>query len=271
VTSQLVYLYAVIAAPPPEAAIQGIDGGAVRWITEGGLTGAVSDVPTREFDEGPLNEAIKDLNWLGPRAIAHQEVNHRLHEHTEAIVPLAFGSVFRDDDRVRALLREQADAFNERLAAVRGRSEWVVTLHRTHAPEPAALDVASPALRDLRAELAIAAPGRAHLLKRRLAALERDELRRLDGDAVADVMQHLHRHSDDVYREVIPTDAIERPLIRASVLVPRASEAEFVQLIEGVQERWRRRGYQLQLTGPWPPYRFAGLPGEERRVLNVSF
>ena len=50
------------------------------------------------------------MAWLGPRAVAHQDVNDRLHEAAEAMIPLAFGTVFRDDERVRHMLREQAPA-----------------------------------------------------------------------------------------------------------------------------------------------------------------
>ena len=78
--------------------------------------------------------------WLAPRAVAHQEVNHRIHELAEAVIPLAFGSVFRDDERVRALLRRQSNAFEERLHRLRGKSEWVVALYRMGAPEQGALD-----------------------------------------------------------------------------------------------------------------------------------
>jgi hypothetical protein len=266
--SDLVYLYAVLLAPPPDEAIEGIDGRRVRWISEGQLTAAVSDVPAAEFDEAPLNAGIKDMAWLASRAIAHQEVNHRLHEVSVAIVPLAFGSVFRDDPRVRKLLQEQAGSFVQRLETVRGRSEWVVALHRVQEPEAEAFDEVSSAVRELRAEVANASPGRAHLLKRRLAEVERQELRRLDADVVADVLGQLNEGADDVFREVIPTDAVERPLLRASVLISGATEVTFVELIETLQERWRRHGYQLLLTGPWPPYRFAGLPSDERHVAT---
>jgi hypothetical protein len=264
--SDLVYLYAVVLAQPPKVDILGIDDRSVRFVSEGQLCAAVSDVPVEEFDEGPLNANVKDMTWLAPRAIAHQEVNHQLHEHVEAMVPLAFGTVFRDDQRVVTMLRAQADALRERLARVRGRSEWVVALHRTGQPEADAFDEVSDAVRELRAEVDAASPGRAHLLKRKLAEVERDELRRIDAEVVDDVVRLLQQRVDDVYREAIPSDVAERPLLRASVLVARTREAEFVELIESEQTRWRRHGYQLQLTGPWPPYRFAGLSADERHV-----
>jgi hypothetical protein len=206
------------------------------------------------------------MAWLAPRAVGHQEVNYRLHELSEAIVPLAFGTVFRDDERVRALLRDQARDFEARLDRVRGRSEWVLAVHRTAAPEPSALDGASQAVRELRAEVEAASPGRAHLLRRRLAELEREEVRRIDADIGSTTLRELESHADDVVREPLPSEAIERPVLRASALVRRATEADFVRAVENQQERLKQLGYQVQLTGPWPPYRFAGLSAEERRA-----
>ena len=121
----LIYVYAVL--PEPVAGdLSGIDARPVRWIAEGGLAAAVSEVPSEEFDEQPLNEHVRDMGWLGPRAVAHQEVNYRLHADGEASVPLSFGTVFRDDERVRQLLRDEAPVLAERLGAVRGCAEWVV-------------------------------------------------------------------------------------------------------------------------------------------------
>ena len=87
-TSSLVYIYAVL--PRPIATdIKGINAQPVRWVVDDGLAAAVSDVPAEDFDEAPLNDNVRDMAWLGPRAVAHQDVNARLHEQGEAIVPLA--------------------------------------------------------------------------------------------------------------------------------------------------------------------------------------
>jgi hypothetical protein len=256
--SSQVYVYAVL--PEPVAGeLEGIDAHPVRWISEGGLAAAVSDVPSEDFDEQPLNERVRDMSWLGPRAVAHQEVNDRLHAAGDASVPLTFGTVFRDDERVRQLLREQAAVLAERLGAVRGCAEWVVALHLLREPDADYLAHASEAIQTLHAEIAASTPGRAHLLRRRLAQLHRDEARRLQSDAAADVLTALRQACVAVYAEPLPTDTVERPLMRASVLVRRAAETHFLNEIERLRAHWPEPVYRLLLTGPWPAYRFGGL------------
>jgi hypothetical protein len=254
----LVYVYAVVTRPVATR-IRGIDSQPIRWVSEHNLVAAVSDVPGEEFDEEQLNANVCDMGWLGPRAVAHQEVNSRLHQEAEAIVPLAFGTVFRDDERVRQMLATQGSALGARLDAVRGCSEWVVALHLLRPPTPEEVAVASQSIQDLREQIASSAPGRAHLLRQRLSQMERDVARRLEAEAAGQVLNALRGVAADVYTEPLPTDNVERPLLRASVLVRREDEDRFVGEIERQRALWPEPGFRVLLTGPWPPYRFAGL------------
>jgi len=258
VTDSLVYFYAVLGAPL-DAPIVGIDNQPVRWVTAPGLAAAVSDVPSQDFEEEPLNDHVRDMSWLGPRAVAHQDVNARLFELAEAVVPLAFGTVFRDDERVHQTLVERSAVLNAQLELVRGCAEWVAALHLLR--EPAVDD--SPAVQALRAEVERSSPGRAHLLRRQLAILERDEAKRVQAEAGGLVVDALRAVVVDVFREPLPGDAVERPLLRASLLVRRDAEAEFLDEVDRLRGRWPEPTYRLLLTGPWPPYRFGGLPADD--------
>jgi hypothetical protein len=258
VTAGLVYVYAVLAEPWA-GELTGINGQPVRWIIEGGLTAAVSDVPIEEFGEEPLNESVRDMTWLEPRAVEHQSVNYRLHEAVDAMIPLAFGTVFRDDERVRQLLRDRTQVLTERLAAVRGCGEWVVALELLGEPAPELVAQASPAIQALRAEIESSSPGRAHLLRRRMAELERDESRRLRGQAAEETLGALRAVAADVYREPLPVDTVAQPLLRVSVLVRRADETRFVDEVERLRVRWPEPTYRWLVTGPWAPYRFGGI------------
>jgi hypothetical protein len=258
--TSLVYVYAVLRKPVA-ANLVGINGQPVRWISANtaNLVAAVSDVPAAEFDEEPLNEGVRNMAWLGPRAVAHQEVNYRLHEAAETMVPLAFGTVFRDDERVRQLLRERWENLGERLAAVQAAGEWVVALHLLREPAAELVAQASPAIRALRADVHSSGPGRAHLLRRRMAELERAEARRFSDESAEEALGSLSAVAADIFREPLAADTVERPLLRASVLVRRDREAQFLEVVERLQAQFAEPTYRLVLTGPWPPYRFGGI------------
>lgn len=256
--TDLVYVYAVLTRPI-DAAPMGISGRPIRWVADDRLAAAVSDVPAEEFDEEPLNANVRDLGWLGPRAVAHQDVNAHLFEASEASLPLAFGTVFRDDERVRQMLSHDWQALTEHLNVVRGCAEWVVALHLLREPDSAEVAATSQSIQELRGEIESSNPGRAHLLRRRLATLERDEAKRLQAEAAAQVLDALKAVSRNHYAEPLPSDTVERPLLRASVLVPREDESRFMDEVDRVRARWPEPTFRLLLTGPWPPYRFGGL------------
>jgi hypothetical protein len=262
----LVYLYAVLEPASAAAGVPGIDGRPVRLLEEAGLAAAVSEVPAADFEEGPLNERVRDLGWLGPRAVAHQEVNATLHQRHPAVLPLQFGSVFRDEERVRGYLRSNRADLVSRLATVRGRAEYVVAIHRTHEPAEEALLAGSPRLRELQHEIEASSPGRAYLLKQRMADARREAQGELDATVLEEGLTELGTVADSVYAEPVPAEAEDRPLARVSLLV--ADDSALAGTVEAINEKWAPRGYQLVVTGPWPPYRFGGLEHTATRAAG---
>jgi hypothetical protein len=268
----LVYVYAVLDTAHNDPLLlgserlHGIGGETVRLVREGAIAAVVSDVPTEEFDEGPLNAGLADLTWLGPRALAHQQVNARLFEEVEALLPLAFGTVFRTDAGVRGFLTDERPELTRRLECIRGRAEWVVAVRRDRDAALAHVDESVAEVRQLLADAAAASPGRAYLLQRRLDEVRRRAAMAMDVEIVAELMQTLERHADDLFREPLPDEASENPVARLSVLVPRVDEQPFARNIEQLRQTWASRGFALEMTGPWPPYRFGGLSAEVARA-----
>src|SRR5262249_34936009 len=95
---------------------------------------------------------------------------------------------------------------------------------------------------------------------RQLANLERDESKRIQAESAGHVVEALRTVAVDVFKEPLPTDSVERPLLRASVLVRREAAGLFMDRVDEVRRRWPEPTYRLLLTGPWPAYRFGGLP-----------
>ncbi len=81
----------------------------------------------------------------------------------------------------------------------------------------------------------------------------------MQAEAATSLLEALRAIADEVFQEPLPSDTVERPLLRASVLARRDAENEFIRQVEGLRQRLPEPGYRLLLTGPWPPYRFAGM------------
>ncbi|HZQ99967.1 MAG TPA: GvpL/GvpF family gas vesicle protein [Chloroflexota bacterium] len=260
---ELLYVYAVVPASArlaPEPT--GIGAAPVRLIQEGLIAAAVSPVPAAEFDDEPLNRLMRDMDWLAPRATAHQTVNAALFERVDALLPLSFGAVYRGAGGVRRMLRERRAELLGRLDAVRGRSEWVATLQRDAERAGPAAEADDEELARLNAEIGTAQPGRAYLLRRRLEEARRAALTRLDRAATEALAQGLADVVERTHPEPIVQTTPDAPLARSSLLVHRAREGALVERGADFARRWEARGYALRLTGPWPPYRFGGEPLE---------
>lgn len=262
--AELVYLYAILPADAVAGleaqVLTGIDGGAVSLLTEGPLAAAVSPVAEEAFSAAALDANVRDLVWLGPRAAAHEAVNERLFAASAALLPLAFGTVYRDRAGVTRLLRAEQASLRKRLARVRGRGEWVLTIQRDPAAALAALDARSEVLTRLRDQLASATPGRAYLVQRQIEQARRSELLRLDAEAVRAILGALEPLAVQTYPEAIAADAGGTTLARLSLLVERARESAWAAATDEAMATWGAAGYTLRVTGPWPPYRFCALP-----------
>ena len=259
--AELRYVYAVADAKAgpviANARLRGIDGGLVEPIVHDPLLAATSVVPASEFEEGPLNERLQDLDWLAPRAAAHQDVNAALLRLADAIVPLSFGAIYRGTAGVNDLLDARAAELRQRLAALSGKAEWIVSVEREDISTPA-----SAALRALDEEIATAAPGRGFLLSKRRDDLLREERRERDAVIVEETANAVSGAALKVYREALIDDSAVAAVARFSVLAARAGEARLHDAVDAVAASEAGRGYRVRLSGPWPAYRFGALPIE---------
>lgn len=253
----LIYLYAVAPAAAGRWLetndLRGIGGARVRAVPGGGVLGAVSDVPAGEFDQDPLDRNVADAEWLAPHAAAHQDVNAALLDAAGAVLPLAFGTIFRTEERVRDALGARARELAAGLAAVTGRAEWVVTLDRDRRAALRYLE----RTRDS-AKAAAAGEGRAYLLRRKVEVESADELRALDRRARAELQQALEGVAEELTEEPLIEGG---PAARLTALARRDRALALGQAVQAYASRWRERGYEPRIAGPWPPYRHSARVG----------
>jgi hypothetical protein len=262
-TGTLVYVYAVagpdaatwIAAERPK----GLERGAVRAIeiAENGLAAIVSDVPAEDYAQTALDEHVRDGRWLTPRATAHQSVNAELHAAVDAALPVPFGTIYVTEDRVREMLRARAEELRAKLASVRGQAEWVVGLHREVVQAAEHLAKVGDAM--AHREHVTAGPGRRYLEEKQAEGARRTELRGLDEAAAASAHEMLARVSRHSFEEPVVEEAGDL-IARTTYLLRREDEHRLEDAIQRFNGDWQDRGYELRVTGPWPPYRSSGDP-----------
>src|SRR5690606_24048197 len=130
----------------------------VRLVECGRLAAVVGSVDLPAGDD-PLQQRLRDAGWLEHAARRHHEVVAAC-AHAGATAPLRLATVYRDDLRVREMLRRHAVTLLDCLEAVAGREEWGVQAYLLR-PEPTAVP-SPPAPAPPRPVPAASAPAIAH-------------------------------------------------------------------------------------------------------------
>lgn len=257
--SDLRYVYGIVPAAAASAidtaAVRGLDDRPVRCLLEGTLAAAYSQVGGGEYGEAGLNERVRDLEWLTPRAGLHQSVNARLLEIAGVVLPLSFGALYRDDARVKEMLRKDAADRRARLEALAGKAEWVVTVLREAGSAPASV----ADLRALDDQIAVSTPGKGYLLEKRRTTVASEVASRADADAAGRALALLERASERSYVEPVAKGGGDIVVLRVSLLASRARTGAVDGAIASVTQELDPLGYRVRATGPWPAYRFGAL------------
>ncbi|PWI41233.1 gas vesicle protein [Streptomyces sp. ICBB 8177] len=266
--SILTYAFAVCRdadapVPPP---LPGMPGGApVRRLGFGSLTAIVQDVPAADFTDEVWQRRLTDRVELERCARAHHDVVDAV-ARSCATVPLALCTLYQDDQRAVAALGQDEIRFLEVLRRIAGHAEWGVkvyarprTAETTRRSSDAAPEPVTPAAtRDAEGAAAPGA-GQAYLARRReqqraRARLHEDALR--DTATVDETLRRVASAARRLQPQRPELTGDPRPqLLNATYLVAEDRAAELAVAVGALRSRV---GSDIEVTGPWVPYSFAG-------------
>ncbi len=259
-TDQVQYVYAVVDARSGVIdAPAGIEGAAVGLHADGEIAALVSGVDASVYAGPEVEARTADLEWLGPRARAHDAVVTWASDRG-AVVPLPMFSLFRDAAGVTAMLRERRQSLERMLERVRGRQEYGVRLFRIDDALTAHLAEVSPRIAELERAAAAASPGQRYLLTRKLESERAEELRRVGSDVAQRSFDALTKHAAEAALDALPRRTLEgmagTAVLNASFLLERDAAEPFRRELTSLVEEHEPTGFRFEFTGPWPPYHF---------------
>jgi len=253
--SRATYVYCVVRRAT-RPGIDGVPGGlpdaeAPRLLDAGGgLWLVVATVPLGRYRSDAIEARLGDLEWVSRRAIAHEAVVESF-ARSATVIPMKLFTLFTTDDRARAHVARVRTRLERIARRVSGRQEWGVRL-RFDSARAARRESARGTPRARRA-----GAGTAFLLRKKS---EQEATRRLAGRAragAARVFRELARHADAAVRRPVPAGT--GAVLDGAFLVKVGKAKRFREAAGHLAGRLRDDGYDLTLTGPWPPYNFVGL------------
>jgi hypothetical protein len=228
-------------------------------IEDGELAAVVSAVPLTDYDEDALQTRLKDAAWTATRAMRHEQVVEYFASRT-SVVPLRFGTIYFERAGVEQMLAERDAELRRIIERLRGREEWGVNVYCDRTQLKEKITSVSPRLRELSEQAAEAAPGQSYLLRKKIDAMRADEVRAETKRVASEIENALAAACDATTRlRVLKEEATEHGELVAKLafLVARERFDVFRAAAEHLAATHGDAGFQLELTGPWPPYNFA--------------
>jgi hypothetical protein len=226
---------------------EGMPGGRDLRAIEVGehLWAIVQSVPETDYGETALARGLQNLDWVGPRAIAHERVIE-LFLSAPALVPMHLFTLFTSDDRVVQHVHSDGTRIRRLLKRVEGKVEWGL---RLAFDERAAR--AKVSQRPVRSGTEFLAR------KRDVLGMDRTRLKEARG-AADSVYRTMSRLATAAQRRTSLERAApgSRLLLDAAFLVPVAKSGAFRSAARQRMRDLRALGVAMSLTGPWPPYNF---------------
>jgi hypothetical protein len=262
-TDSIAYVYGIVASSMHvRGAPSGLEDAPVSLVAEEAVAALVSYLDAERFGAAPLERATADVAWLGARATEHDRLLTWVSDHAAGtVVPLPMFSLFRDEARVRAMLRQRSAELADILARVGAGREYAVRLYRLDAALRDSLGSLSPRIASLEMEAKQASPGQRYLLERKLDAERKTEMRAVGQDVARRVHATLSSVAMESATDPIPQGAAANApgtLLSSTAFLVRHGETEALQrAVTLLVDEFSGRGFHLEFTGPWPPYHFA--------------
>jgi hypothetical protein len=221
------------------------------------LAAVFCPVALEDFCGPEAAERLRDLTWIGPRILRHQEVVAGVMRHSP-VLPARFGTIFSSPANLRRILQRHHDAIAGFLGQVTNQAEWAVKgmLDRAAAQEKLlSLRLAQEADR-----LAGLSPGRRYFQEQRLRAGSAQELQEWLQEVGRELWRELHTYAAAVReRRLLAREASgsdKEMLWNWAFLVAEKAVEDFRARIGEANAQYSDRGLVLEFTGPWPPYSF---------------
>jgi hypothetical protein len=232
--------------------LTGVAGETPRAVSHAGLVAVVGSVDLAEFGEQPLRAKLERLPTLEPLVRAHHAVVDAM-ARLGPVIPARLATLYHDDAAVVALLTEGQTDLTATLRRVTDRTEWgvrVYAVEHTGTEPPPAL---TPAGRPV-------GKGAAYLLRRRAELTAAEDARRAAVEGAESVHRTLAGLAAATSRQApqdgpLP-DGARWLVLNGAYLVDDDRFPAFGAAVKALGSAYP--GLRLELTGPWPPYSFAG-------------
>jgi len=220
------------------------------------MAAIVSEVPWGAFNGPEAERRMGELAWMSQIGKSHEAVIEAVMRQC-SVVPAALASLLTDEDEVKAYLAENFEKLDALLDYFENREEWVVRVLYERPPDFGDMRTVMPGLR------LVTPPGQT----RPLAIPQSLHNNGGEQQVIAAAHEMCHRlrlrSSGFSMRQLAYQTPSADPVLVVgnwAFLVNRAAEDDFKAVLRSAAEDYGGLGFEIRVSGPWPPFSFALAP-----------
>ncbi|MCK9422957.1 MAG: GvpL/GvpF family gas vesicle protein [Bacteroidales bacterium] len=258
--NDLIYVYCISNSPPDLRKNNALEG--LKCITFQGFYTVVKLVSYSEFSEENLKKNLSDITWLEFNARAHVRIISLLMEDC-TVIPFKFGTIYHTQDSLKKFITDYSDSFIENFLIIQGKEEWSVKIYCDRRTLCERIDELSEEAATLEKEIMASAPGKAFLLRRKKADLIENELNKLTKSYGQEYYNEINKMSENTtLNNLLPKELTGREdtmILNSAFLVRKDKAVDFVTTISFLRKKYPDLGFDIEMTGPWPPFSFVSI------------
>ena len=221
------------------------------------LCSVIGEVRHEEFCGPEAELHMQQLSWVAPRAVRHEGVIEEVMAHSP-VLPARFGTLFSSAKALTEFVDRHRETITLFLERVADHGEWSVKgwFDRKQA-QPALISASLAAQQE---QLSTLPPGTRHFAEQRLRRDIEKELSAWLEQTCRTIGADLTSYASD-FREcaAAPGAHLEcgtTEVLNWAFLLPNSAVVSFQEYVERANLKHRSQGLLLELSGPWPPFRF---------------
>ncbi|MEI6060749.1 MAG: GvpL/GvpF family gas vesicle protein [Bacteroidota bacterium] len=221
-----------------------------------------------DFSEENRKKNLPDRSWIEINSSEHTRVISRIMESV-TVIPFQSGAIFHTSDSLGKYIRENSEMLDENFRQIEGKKEWSVKVYFDRKAMCDRIDELSSEASALEKQIMASMPFKAFLLKRQKDVLVESEIDRLGKLRGQEYYEEFRKLSESALpSNLLPkefTGKTETMILNAAFLVRKDKSADFEAAAHILGTRDGNSGFTFDVTGPWPPFSFVPVYGEEHQ------
>lgn len=248
-------------ADTKKIASKGIESGSeIHSISFKDVEAVVSDIDLSQFNEKIMKDRFQnDTKWMKKNVLHHHKIIAKGGE-SSTVIPMKFGTLFKTKVNIEKMLAKSYRIFKRLLEELKNKQEWGVKVYVDAKLFIEQLKKKDNKVRRFEKERMAVPEGMKWYLERKIDTIINQKLYNEIEKNRVKITDELTRHAEKiVINNPLPkelTDRNEDMILNSACLIEMGSAEFFKGDVKRVSEEFGKRGFELEITGPWPPYNF---------------